>query len=103
MRSVAFLKPMKAQSFSSRPNDIMKNTHPSTLPSKHTWFTRLVHAGFASTIVIQLLIFRRHQFLSHLRSPTGLYDEPKILPYAKTSICPRVADVRQRIRTNLID
>jgi hypothetical protein len=35
--------------------------------------------------------------LSHLRSPKGLYDEPKILPYAKTSICPKVTDVRQTL------
>ena len=51
----------------------------------------------AADIADRLLggIFRRHQFLSHLRSPTGLYDEPKILPYAKTSICPKVADVKQ--------
>jgi len=32
--------------------------------------------------------------LSHLPSPTGLYDEPKILPYANSSICPMSADVR---------
>ena len=28
--------------------------------------------------------------------PFGLYDEPEILPYAKPSVCPTGADVRQR-------
>ena len=32
---------------------------------------------------------------SFLRSPTGLYDEPKILRYAILSICPIGADVKQ--------
>ena len=60
-------------------------------------FGGILLARLAADIADRLLggIFRRHQFLSHLRSPTGLYDEPKILPYAKTSICPKVADVKQ--------
>jgi len=41
-------------------------------------------------------IFRRHRFLSDLRSPSGFYDEPKILPHARISICPMVADFRQQ-------
>jgi len=32
--------------------------------------------------------------LPHIRSPTGLYDEPKILRYAITSVWPIGVDVR---------
>jgi hypothetical protein len=35
------------------------------------------------------------RFLSHLRSPSGHYDEPEILSYAIPLICPIGADVRQ--------
>jgi hypothetical protein len=40
--------------------------------------------------------------LSHLRSPTGLYDEPKILPYAKASICPKGADVKHNVTYGIL-
>src|SRR3974390_1570193 len=40
--------------------------------------------------------FRRHRFLSHLRSLTG-YDEPEILPSQNPSICLAIADGEQLI------
>ncbi len=60
-------------------------------------FGRILLARLTADIPNRLLggVFRRHRFLSHLRSPTGLCDEPKSSLTPEASICPKGADVRQ--------